>query len=152
MWIKRGTFLIIEDADLPEERVTGQVVSVLYADHVKQLKKVAGLWPSEFGEPGTKAAEEGDTTDASEDADASAPLEDSLQGLSLGNGAAADSAEDDKLAAGAASQGSGVLPTTAEDGNAEETGSESDDGLPPLTRIQNRRVVEYEISDTESED
>ncbi len=34
----------------------------------------------------------------------------------------------------------------------EQAGSESDDDLPPIQRIQNRRVVEYEISESDSED
>lgn len=47
LWVKKGNFLIIEDA--PEaagegSRVTGQILAVLFADHVKQLKRMEGVW------------------------------------------------------------------------------------------------------------
>lgn len=47
LWIRKGSFLIVEDA--PEassegHRVTGFVAAVLYADHVKQLRRMPGVW------------------------------------------------------------------------------------------------------------
>ena len=33
-----------------------------------------------------------------------------------------------------------------------ESGSDSDSDLPPIQRIQNRRVVEYEVSQSDSEE
>ena len=47
LWVKKGNFLVIEDA--PEaagegSRVTGQILAVLFADHVKQLKRMPGVW------------------------------------------------------------------------------------------------------------
>lgn len=47
LWVKNGNFLIVEDA--PEaagegSRVTGQILAVLFADHVKQLKRMPGVW------------------------------------------------------------------------------------------------------------
>lgn len=47
LWIRKGSFLIVEDA--PEassegQRVTGFVAAVLYADHVKQLRRMPGVW------------------------------------------------------------------------------------------------------------
>lgn len=34
----------------------------------------------------------------------------------------------------------------------EESGSDSEDDLPPIQRINNRRVIEYEVSESESEE
>lgn len=48
IWIKCGNYLIIEDTPDADARVTGQIVSVLYYDHVKQLKRLGTIWPSEF--------------------------------------------------------------------------------------------------------
>ncbi len=47
LWVKNGNYLIVEDA--PEaagegSRVTGQILAVLFADHVKQLKRMEGVW------------------------------------------------------------------------------------------------------------
>ncbi len=43
-WIKRGTFLIIEAAEGVEDRISGQIVGVLYEAHVKRLKRMEGVW------------------------------------------------------------------------------------------------------------
>jgi hypothetical protein len=44
----RGGCLIIEPSPEAEQdagsRVTGTIVTVLYEEHVKQLKKMAGVW------------------------------------------------------------------------------------------------------------
>lgn len=44
LWIKKGNFLIVEDAAEADGRVTGQILSVLFADHVKQLRRMPGVW------------------------------------------------------------------------------------------------------------
>lgn len=45
LWIKRGSFLIVEGAaDEVDGRVTGQILRVLYEDQVKHLKRMAGVW------------------------------------------------------------------------------------------------------------
>jgi hypothetical protein len=44
LWVKVGTFLIVEDVEDADSRVTGQIVHVLYEEHVKQLKKMPGVW------------------------------------------------------------------------------------------------------------
>lgn len=47
VWVRKGSYLIVED--VPEaggegSRVTGQIVTVLFPDHVKQLRKMPGVW------------------------------------------------------------------------------------------------------------
>ena len=44
LWVKNGNFLIVEEAEDAEGRVTGQIVAVLFAEHVKELKRMAGVW------------------------------------------------------------------------------------------------------------
>jgi probable RNA-binding protein EIF1AD len=48
LWVKRGGFLIIETSTEAEQdagsRVTGTIAAVLYEEHVKQLKKMPGVW------------------------------------------------------------------------------------------------------------
>lgn len=48
LWVRRGGFLIIENSPEAEEdagsRVTATIVAVLYDEHVKQLKKMPGVW------------------------------------------------------------------------------------------------------------
>ena len=47
LWVRKGSFLVVEDAPAAGEegsRVTGQIVAVLYADHVKQLRRMPGVW------------------------------------------------------------------------------------------------------------
>jgi probable RNA-binding protein EIF1AD len=44
LWIKKGNYLIIEDTADADARVTGQILAVLFADHVKQLKRMQGVW------------------------------------------------------------------------------------------------------------
>lgn len=44
LWIKTGAFLIVDhDADA-EGGVTAEIAAVLYADHVKQLQRIPGVW------------------------------------------------------------------------------------------------------------
>jgi probable RNA-binding protein EIF1AD len=48
MWVRKGGYLIIEPSPEAEQdagsKVTGTIVTVLYEEHVKQLKKMAGVW------------------------------------------------------------------------------------------------------------
>lgn len=48
LWVRRGGYLIIDDSieALEDEssRVTGTIVQVLYDDHVKELKRMPGVW------------------------------------------------------------------------------------------------------------
>lgn len=44
LWIKNGNYLVIESVEDVDAAVTGQIVQVLYADHVKQLQRMPGVW------------------------------------------------------------------------------------------------------------
>lgn len=44
LWIKNGNFLIVEEVEAIDAAVSGQIVKVLYADHVKQLQRIPGVW------------------------------------------------------------------------------------------------------------
>ncbi|KAL6782639.1 hypothetical protein ACKKBG_A07560 [Auxenochlorella protothecoides x Auxenochlorella symbiontica] len=107
LWIKNGNFLIVEEVEAIDAAVSGQIVKVLYADHVKQLQRIPGVWPEEFRAAGSPAVPDN------------------------------PSMEQEKREA----REPGCL-----DGSSSE-----DDGLPPLERINNRRVVEYLVSESDSE-
>ncbi|XP_055487777.1 probable RNA-binding protein EIF1AD isoform X2 [Leucoraja erinacea] len=51
IWIKRGDFLIVDPIE-EGEKVKGEIASILYKDHIKQLRK-QGAWPAGFSEPGS---------------------------------------------------------------------------------------------------
>lgn len=44
LWIKNGNFLVVEAVEGVDAAVTGQIVQVLYAEHVKQLQRMPGVW------------------------------------------------------------------------------------------------------------
>ena len=55
LWVKRGGFLLVEECKETGEgsgpgqaKVTGTILAVLYADQIRQLKKMPGVWPAEF--------------------------------------------------------------------------------------------------------
>ena len=51
LWVKNGGFLIIDkaaEAEVDGSKITGTIAAVLYAEHIKQLKKEKGVWPEEF--------------------------------------------------------------------------------------------------------
>ncbi|XP_059479619.1 probable RNA-binding protein EIF1AD isoform X2 [Neocloeon triangulifer] len=48
VWIKRGDFVVIERIE-EGVKVQGEIVRILYKDHVEQLKK-DGAWPEVFSE------------------------------------------------------------------------------------------------------
>ena len=56
-----------------------------------------------------------------------------------------------------ATPGAPPLPAGGAEGSASAAvaggsgSSDEDDGLPPLERINNRKVIEYEVSDTDSD-
>jgi probable RNA-binding protein EIF1AD len=146
LWIKRGTFLVVEDLGegAGEARVTGQIVRVLYAEQVRALRKLAGVWPPEFDGEAAAAPLEGAAAVAAEaQADDAAAA---LRRLRVGGAAAGERAAGDGDDEGGTDGGAAA-------GSGSESGSSSDGGLPPLTRIQNRRVVTHapESSDSESD-
>lgn len=45
LWIKRGGFIVVEEGDTDtEDKVTATIVTVLYEQDVKALKKLDGVW------------------------------------------------------------------------------------------------------------
>lgn len=48
LWVRRGGFLIVESSPEAQQdkgsRVTGTICAVLYDEHIKQLKKMPGVW------------------------------------------------------------------------------------------------------------
>lgn len=51
LWVKNGGYLIIdkaEEAEVEGSKITGTIAAVLYAGHIKQLKREPGVWPAEF--------------------------------------------------------------------------------------------------------
>lgn len=60
LWIRRGGLLIVEKPidEAADAKVTGTVVAVLYADHLKQLQKRGIAIPS-FGETNASTNEAG---------------------------------------------------------------------------------------------
>lgn len=148
--------MIIEDAHDAEAAVTGQIVAVLYTDTVKKFKKMDGVWPRDFltetddgyrrdasdtddgRGPGSSDDEQNDDDDGDDDAMASMlhrlDIQDSIHDEDRNGTTVPDSTHDERR-----------------DGD-DESGSESDDELPPwLEKIQNRKIIEYEISDSDSE-
>jgi len=128
LWIKRGNFLIIENMENSDAAVTGQILHVLFADDVKQLKKVEGVWPPEFAESASKAV------------DRSADLAATLEDLSIEERGKTSKTRDIEA----------EIPKKYI-GAEEGISSSDDDNLPPLHRIENRRIITYDISDSESE-
>ncbi|KDD75238.1 hypothetical protein H632_c791p1 [Helicosporidium sp. ATCC 50920] len=51
LWIKNGNFLIAEQQEQVDGAVTGQIVAVLFAHHVRSMQKMPGVWPEAFREP-----------------------------------------------------------------------------------------------------
>ncbi|XP_069750050.1 probable RNA-binding protein EIF1AD [Narcine bancroftii] len=49
IWIKRGDFLIVDPIE-EGEKVKAEITSILYREHIKQLRQ-QGVWPASFSEP-----------------------------------------------------------------------------------------------------
>ncbi|KAF8979096.1 hypothetical protein BGZ46_005807 [Entomortierella lignicola] len=47
VWVKRGSYVIIQHADEEDKtKVAGDIVAILFPDHIKQYKQ-QGIWPFE---------------------------------------------------------------------------------------------------------
>lgn len=143
LWIKRGNYLIIENVEETDAAVTGQVIQVLFTDHVKQLKKIGGVWPIEFSERNSTSA-----TNSSANLESANSAAAELEQLNINGGAerkekSSSGEPAEETAASLALENNIVGP--------EESYSSSDDDLPPIVKIQNRRVVDYQLSETDSE-
>ncbi|KPP72435.1 putative RNA-binding protein EIF1AD [Scleropages formosus] len=84
IWIKRGDFVIVDPIE-EGEKVKGEIIVILYKDHIRHLQKL-GVWPKGFcensalevskeeqpdGENSNKeeAEENGDTSESEDDSD-----------------------------------------------------------------------------------
>ncbi|CAG8663886.1 27502_t:CDS:2 [Racocetra persica] len=47
VWVKRGSYVIIEPSESDKIKIGGEIVHVLFPEHVKHLKS-EGIWPKEF--------------------------------------------------------------------------------------------------------
>uniref|UniRef100_UPI00398E4167 probable RNA-binding protein EIF1AD n=1 Tax=Pristiophorus japonicus TaxID=55135 RepID=UPI00398E4167 len=55
IWIKRGDFLIVDPIE-EGEKVKAEITSILYKEHIKQLRK-EGVWPASFSDPAEERPE-----------------------------------------------------------------------------------------------
>ena len=44
LWIRNGSFLIVENSEAADTRVTGEILTVLLKQDVKELKRLPGVW------------------------------------------------------------------------------------------------------------
>ena len=118
-----ATFVGRDELEGSDAKVTGELVRVLYADQVKELKKRGdGSWPASFEDAGGGG-----------NGGVGCPLGDLVDALR----------EDEAAAAEASARGKG------ED---EESDDDDDDDLPPLIQNRNRRVVQtYDESSSEED-
>ncbi|PSC76350.1 RNA-binding EIF1AD [Micractinium conductrix] len=157
LWICKGSYCIIEEqaaAAEGERRVTGVIEAVLYADHVKQLRRMPGVWPLEFPSSSGAANLAAEQLAAMGLVESDSEAESGAAGSSGRGGAAAAGSEaaaaggaGGAAAAAAAGQGGGAGGEDDEGSG----GSSSEDDLPPIPRFQNRKFIEYAVS-SDSED
>lgn len=166
LWIRKGSFLIVEDA--PEassegQRVTGFVAAVLYADHVKQLRRMPGVWPPEFesnnsGSAGASGAAEQlaamGLAESDSEGDAAQAAGSSRDGGAVPAGGRRECEQQAQAQQQqrdvAAAPGAAAERTEGEGSEGEYSSSEDD--LPPIPRFNNRKVIEYAVSDSDSDE
>ncbi|KAL1925799.1 uncharacterized protein VTP21DRAFT_682 [Calcarisporiella thermophila] len=70
IWVKRGHFVVVDPTDVAEKggKVEGEIVHVLYPEHVKELKR-QGIWPVEFDDNQNSLADEKSDESESDDND-----------------------------------------------------------------------------------
>ena len=120
-----ATFVGRDELEGSDAKVTGELVRVLYADQVKELKKRGdGSWPASF-----------EDAVAGGDGGVGCPLGDLVDALR----------EDEAAAAEATARGKGEDEESDDD-------DDDDDDLPPLIQNRNRRVVQtYDESSSEED-
>ncbi|KAF9585382.1 hypothetical protein BGW38_002639 [Lunasporangiospora selenospora] len=69
VWVKRGSYVIVQPAEEEEQKtkVAGDIVAVLFQDHVKQYKQ-NGIWPFDDTKTSTLGPEDDDISEE-EDSD-----------------------------------------------------------------------------------
>eukprot|EP00878_Enallax_costatus_P043174 GHUV01050954.1.p1 GENE.GHUV01050954.1~~GHUV01050954.1.p1 ORF type:complete len:213 (+),score=64.13 GHUV01050954.1:141-779(+) len=88
LWVRRGGYLIIEPSLEGEQdansRVTGTICTVSYDEHIKQLRKMPGVWLSEFANANqTAAAPTGDNFMRPSDSESSASADEPEAGTTV---------------------------------------------------------------------
>eukprot|EP00873_Tetraselmis_striata_P000449 jgi/Tetstr1/420713/TSEL_011796.t1 len=66
LWVKNGGYLIIEEsaeAEVEGNKITGNIVAVLFPQDVKDLKRGEGVWPPEFNEEHQEGTGKGEARD-----------------------------------------------------------------------------------------
>jgi len=121
-----ATFVGRDELEGSDAKVTGELVRVLYADQVKELKKRGdGSWPASF-----------EDAVGGGDGGVGCPLGDLVDALR----------EDEAAAAEASARGK------REDEESDDDDDDDDDDLPPLIQNRNRRVVQtYDESSSEED-
>ena len=63
LWVRAGSFIVAhfeDDAEASDAKVTGELMRVLYADQIKEMKKRPGVWPERFEDANAAADRLGD--------------------------------------------------------------------------------------------
>lgn len=151
--------------------MTGQILHVLYSDHVKQLQKMDGIWYVQYIDACLRNQHDDfsgflklkkmlllcrpdafntETSNGNSNNDIAADL----QGLSISSKTEEDTSCSEQEGPGSASAGNDGVQEESKDARdgGEYDYSSSDDDLPPIPQIQNRKVVEYHVSDSDSSD
>lgn len=147
IWIRRGSFVIVDtihEDEANKNAITGQIVRVLLRDDVKYLQSMDGVWPERFreGNAGLVAAME--KLEVREDGvnGWGEECHDGDRWVNDNGDALAQSSLDNDEHCERSRHGSDT------DGSSS---SDEEDGLPPLERIENRRIVCYS-DDSDSEE
>mmetsp|Transcript_36229 Transcript_36229/g.58196 ORF Transcript_36229/g.58196 Transcript_36229/m.58196 type:complete len:233 (+) Transcript_36229:102-800(+) len=165
LWVRKGTFVLAHFEEHAAEdggKVTGELLRVLYADQIKEMRKRPGMWPETFANIDNAYEDEG--TEVTGD----------MRGLSVGSevevhagkvegaaagiefretrekeigGAVAAAVPLSRGSADVVNQKKEVIGIEYKNESASE--SESDDGLPPLEANRNWRPLQVEISSGE---
>lgn len=156
LWIRNGSYLMVEaDRDI-EAAVSGQVTRILFDEHVKQLQRMSGIWCVRWGVAVCAAK-------ARPWAGGNCHYKMSMHAW-CGPVAFRVVHSAHAMIIIPKCRPEAFQKTEKEDKDAEEEqrrvdaegsageSSDSDDGLPPLERIDNRRVLEQYEDDSDSDD
>ncbi|KAH8555176.1 hypothetical protein BGW37DRAFT_476071 [Umbelopsis sp. PMI_123] len=68
IWVKRGHYVVLDPEATSTEKLGGEIVHVLFPDHVKDLK-AQGKWPEEFNSNSTPRSQAVENSDSEENSD-----------------------------------------------------------------------------------
>lgn len=154
LWVRQGSFVSAHFEEDAEEaaKVTGELLRVLYADQIKEMRKV-GTWPARFETATGLNAYEREGMEVTGDMMGGLSVNDETLGVAAASG---DGDGREGVAGGGASVGDASTSAgLAVGGEGEERGesecSESDDDLPPIEANRNWRPLRVEMSSDEDE-